>query len=66
MAEQDYEKISAEEAIKLLNANPERGLSSQEALERVKRYGYNEIIEKKGKFLKKAWKEILWPHTFYA
>jgi len=58
MAGQDYEKISAEEAVKLLNASPERGLSSQEVLERAKRYGYNEIIEKRESSLKRLGKKF--------
>ncbi len=47
MADDNFEKMSAEEVIKKLGVDSQKGLSDQDALERAKKYGYNEIIEKK-------------------
>ena len=43
---EDYEKLSADETIKALQTDKERGLSSEEAGKRLEQYGYNEIPEK--------------------
>ncbi|MGC8663831.1 MAG: plasma-membrane proton-efflux P-type ATPase [Thermoplasmata archaeon] len=47
MADDNFEKMSAEEVIKKLGVDSQKGLSDQDALEKAKKYGYNEIIEKK-------------------
>jgi len=43
---EDWHSISEEELFKLLKTSPE-GLSQKEAEERLRKYGYNEIAEKK-------------------
>jgi len=58
MVEQNFEKISSEETLKILNVDKEKGLSEQEALERAKKFGYNEVIEKKESSLKRLAKKF--------
>ncbi len=43
---QEFEKMSIEETLKMLDTDPEKGLSEQEVQERIKKYGKNEIPEK--------------------
>ncbi len=43
----NYETMSVEEVLRELSTNPSTGLSEAEVNERVKRYGYNEVPEKK-------------------
>ncbi len=61
---EDAKKLSVEEVLKKLGTSPEKGLSSEEAKERIKRVGYNEIPEKKIhpviKFLRYFWGPIPW------
>lgn len=54
----DFEKLSSEDVIKILNVNPENGLNEEEVKERLKIYGYNEIPEKKESALKKFGKKF--------
>ncbi len=42
----DFEKLSIEETLKMLETDPEKGLSEKEVEERIKKYGKNEIPEK--------------------
>ncbi len=57
-------KAPLEEVIKELGVDPEQGLSTPEALKRLKDYGYNEIPEKRTpliiKFLSYFWGPIPW------
>lgn len=46
-----YYNRSIAETAKELNTSPDKGLSSQEAKERLLQYGYNEFAKKKGKSL---------------
>ncbi|MEM0021737.1 MAG: plasma-membrane proton-efflux P-type ATPase [Fervidicoccaceae archaeon] len=59
----DFEKISAEDAMKLLSTNAE-GLSDSEAEERLKHYGLNAVEEKKEnpmlEFLRRFWGPMPW------
>lgn len=58
-----FENKSVEETLMELNTSLE-GLSEKEAEERIKKYGYNEVKEKKEspivKFLKKFWSPVPW------
>lgn len=58
-----FEKYSIEETLAELNTSL-NGLSETEAQERLKKYGYNEVREKKEnpllKFLKKFWAPVPW------
>ncbi|WP_016730623.1 plasma-membrane proton-efflux P-type ATPase [Saccharolobus islandicus] len=58
-----FEKYSIEETLAELNTSL-NGLSETEAQERVKKYGYNEVREKKEnpilKFLRKFWAPVPW------
>jgi H+-transporting ATPase len=60
----NYETISVEEVLRELNTNANTGLSDAEVNERAKRYGYNEVPEKKEhpakKFAKKFWGFTAW------
>ena len=60
---QEAKKIKATELMDKLSSSP-GGLSSKEAQERYKKYGYNEIVEEKVnpvvKFLKFFWGPIPW------
>ena len=51
MNDEQDSRSQREELIKGLNTDPSRGLSSEEALERKKRYGENRLEEKKPKTL---------------
>ena len=60
----DYQKIEIEELIRQLKVDIEKGLSTSEAVQRLKVYGYNEVPEKKANpyliFLKKFWGLTAW------
>lgn len=59
----DFSKISVDETLKLLKTS-NKGLTENEARERLKKYGYNEIPEEKPnpvlKFLSYFWGPIPW------
>ncbi|MQL55909.1 plasma-membrane proton-efflux P-type ATPase [Acidianus ambivalens] len=59
----NFEKMSIEETLTQLNTSL-KGLTEKEAEERIKKYGYNEVKEKKEspiiKFLKKFWAPVPW------
>jgi magnesium-transporting ATPase (P-type) len=61
---ESFQKAKADEVIKLLKSNPESGLKTEEAEERLKLYGYNEVPEKKANlylsFAKKFWGLTAW------
>ena len=46
METKDFEKMTVEKTLDVLNTDPERGLSEKEIQERLKKYGRNEIPEK--------------------
>jgi len=60
----DYESLPSEEVIKQLNVDPDKGLDDAEAKERLRKYGYNEIPERKvsvyERFGKKFWGLTAW------
>lgn len=60
----EYENKTAEEVIKELNTNVNKGLSDDEVQERIKKYGLNEIPEKEETFLhrvlRRFWGPIPW------
>ncbi len=62
--EVDYQKVDTKTIAKLLEANLQTGLSERECASRQKRYGYNEVSEKKRspviKFLEKFWGLTPW------
>jgi H+-transporting ATPase len=62
--ESDFDKTSAEETVKLLQSDLATGLNSIEVESRLKRYGYNEVLEKKTnpfiRFAKKFWGLTAW------
>ena len=43
----NFQSKSIEDVLKELNTNKEKGLSESEVKERIKKYGLNEITEKK-------------------
>lgn len=43
----EYEQVSAEETIRLLSTSMD-GLRDSEAKSRIGKFGYNEVVEKKG------------------
>jgi len=47
MSHREWYQMSAEEVVQSLQADPSSGLASDEALERQKQHGRNELIEKK-------------------
>lgn len=50
----NWHNMSANEVIKVLKSNSEKGLSETAAQERIDKFGYNKIVDKKGKsFFKK-------------
>jgi H+-transporting ATPase len=59
----DYKKLSAEEALRFLGTT-EDGLSAEEAEERIKKFGYNEITEARRNafldFIKRYWGPMPW------
>jgi H+-transporting ATPase len=61
---ESFQKAKAEEVIKLLKSNPTSGLKTEEAEERLKFYGYNEVPQKKinpyVSFAKKFWGLTAW------
>ncbi len=60
----DYKKMAVPEVLKKFEVDPEKGLSSQEAEERLKTYGMNALIEKKVNMWKLVlsffWDPISW------
>lgn len=60
----DYQKMEIDELIKKLNADVNKGLSTDEVGKRIKTYGYNEVPEKKPNpylsFGKKFWGLTAW------
>lgn len=60
----DFQSKNIEDVLKELSTNKEKGLSNSEAQERIKKYGLNEITEKKLnpilKFLSYFWGPIPW------
>jgi H+-transporting ATPase len=61
---QIFQKAKAGEVVKLLKSDSESGLKTEEAEKRLKRYGYNEVPEKKANpylsFAKKFWGLTAW------
>jgi H+-transporting ATPase len=61
---ESFQKANADEVLKLLKSNPESGLKTAEAEERLKTYGYNEVPQKKTnpyvRFAKKFWGLTAW------
>lgn len=61
---ENYEKLSVAEAIKLLNTDMKRGLGSEEVEKRLRKYGKNEIPEKEESTLhrifRRFWGPIPW------
>jgi H+-transporting ATPase len=61
---ESFQKAKVDEVINLLKSNPESGLKADEAEERLKLYGYNEVPEKKTnpylRFAKKFWGLTAW------
>jgi H+-transporting ATPase len=59
----EYRKISVEETIRLLETSP-NGLTESEALERIGRFGHNEVAEKERNpvldFLSRYWGPMPW------
>ena len=64
MAPVDYDRMTLDQALALLKADPLRGLTSSEADRRFKTFGPNEVVEKKGSpvrmFLKRFWGLTAW------
>jgi H+-transporting ATPase len=64
----DFLGMKAEEVVKTLQSDLNRGLSSNEVEIRLKQYGYNEVIEKKVnpavRFAKKFWGLTAWMLEF--
>jgi len=64
MTKENYKSKSIEEVLTELNSNKEGGLSEEEVKERLKKYGLNEISEKKVsplmRFLSYFWGPIPW------
>lgn len=60
----DFQKLSFSEVVKLLNSDVNSGLTQSDVKERLSKYGYNEIPEKKInpiiKFAKKFWGLTAW------
>ncbi len=60
----EYEKLDIEEVLKILETDKERGLSSDEARARLKKYGPNEIPEREEtlfhRIFKRFWGPIPW------
>jgi H+-transporting ATPase len=59
----DYAKLNVDQAFTLLNSS-DRGLTSSEVAQRIQRYGFNEIPEKKSNsivaFLSRYWGPMPW------
>jgi len=62
--ELDFQKMKAEEAVKLLKSDLNVGLKLVEVKSRLKQHGYNEVLEKKinpaVRFVKKFWGLTAW------
>jgi len=60
----NFSELKAEEVVKLLGSDLNKGLKRIEVEERLKQYGYNEILEKKThpiiRFIKKFWGLTAW------
>ena len=54
LKEKEFETVSDSEVLKLLETDPERGLSSEEAASRLAKFGPNKLQEEK----KKSWIRI--------
>jgi H+-transporting ATPase len=61
---ESFQKAKADDVLNLLKSNPENGLKEDEASERLKIYGYNEVPQKKANsyvlFAKKFWGLTAW------
>lgn len=61
---QSFQEVTLDEVISRLNSDPAEGLKEAEAEKRLKRYGYNEISERKVNpylsFAKKFWGLTAW------
>ena len=62
--ELDFQKMKAEEVVKILRSDLNVGLKLIEVENRLKQYGYNEVLEKKinpaVRFVKKFWGLTAW------
>ena len=60
----DFKKLSIQECTSILNVDPQKGLSGEEAKKRLKKYGTNEIPEKEEttlqRILRRFWGPIPW------
>ncbi|MDA8333936.1 MAG: plasma-membrane proton-efflux P-type ATPase [Peptococcaceae bacterium] len=60
----EFQKLSLEECVAALEVDPDKGLRTDIAAERVKAYGYNEVVEKKVspiiRFIKRFWGLTPW------
>jgi H+-transporting ATPase len=60
----EFDDSKAEESVESLNPNVQTGLNSAEVEERLKRFGFNEVSEKKPSavlaFLRKFWGLTSW------
>jgi H+-transporting ATPase len=66
----EYKDLSAEETLRELGANKEKGLSDEEARKRISEFGYNEIPEKEEslfhRVFRRFWGPIPWMIEFAA
>jgi H+-transporting ATPase len=64
MKSDDYAKQTVEDSLRLLQSDPERGLSESEATKRLQRFGYNEMAEREEslwhRILRRFWGPISW------
>ncbi|MCW4047514.1 MAG: plasma-membrane proton-efflux P-type ATPase [Candidatus Bathyarchaeota archaeon] len=61
---ESFQKAKADEVLKILQSNSEKGLNTEEVEKRLKLYGYNEVPQKKAnpyvRFAKKFWGLTAW------